>query len=55
MLGNVLLAGAGIGGRHCRRLALHTNEQALQEFDEVTEPYRAIHAMLDTPHPGQTV
>ena len=55
MLGNVLLAGAGIGGRHCRRLALHPNEQALQEFDAVAEPYRAIHALLDAPQPGHTV
>ena len=36
-------------------LALHPNEQALQEFDAVAEPYRAIHALLDAPQPGHTV
>jgi hypothetical protein len=36
-------------------LALHPNEQALQEFDAVAAPYRAIHALLDAPLPGHTV
>jgi len=36
-------------------LALHPNEQALQEFDAVAAPYRAIHALLDAPQPGHTV
>ena len=36
-------------------LAMHPNEQALQEFPEVAGPYRAIHALLDAPAPRFTV
>jgi hypothetical protein len=36
-------------------LALHPSQQALQEFDAVAEPYRAIHALLDATQPGHTV
>lgn len=36
-------------------LALHPNEQALQEYPEVAGPYRAIHALLDAPAPKFTV
>lgn len=43
------LAGAGAG------LAMHPNEQALQEYPEVARPYQAIHALLDAPAPRYTV
>lgn len=36
-------------------LALHPNQQALQEYAEVAAPYRAVHALLDAPQPGHTV
>lgn len=36
-------------------LALHPNEQSLQEFAEVAKPYQAIHALLDAPAPRFTV
>lgn len=36
-------------------LALHPNEQALQEYPEVARPYQAVHALLDAPAPGFTV
>lgn len=36
-------------------LALHPNEQALQEYAEVAAPYRAVHTLLDAPPPGHTV
>ena len=36
-------------------LALHPNEQALQEFAEVAAPYQAIHQLLDAPAPRFTV
>lgn len=45
----VNLAGAAMG------LAMHPNEQALQEYKEVTEPYRAIHALLDATASGRTL
>ena len=32
-------------------LALHPNEQALQEYAEVAVPYRALHELLDAPAP----
>lgn len=43
------LAAAGAG------LAMHPNQQALQEYPEVARPYRAIHALLDAPAPRYTV
>jgi hypothetical protein len=36
-------------------LALHPNEQALQEYPEVAGPYQAVHALLDAPAPRFTV
>jgi hypothetical protein len=45
----VNLAGVAAG------LAMHPNEQALQEYPEIAKPYRAIHALLDAPSPGFTV
>ena len=36
-------------------LAMHPNEQSLQEYAEVAGPYRAIHALLDAPAPRFTV
>ncbi len=36
-------------------LALHPNEQALQEYPEVAGPHRAVHALLDAPAPRFTV
>ena len=36
-------------------LALHPNEQSLQEYPEVAAPYRAVHALLDAPAPRYTV
>jgi len=43
------LAGTAAG------LAMHPNEQALQEYPEVAESYRAIHALLRAPSPQHTV
>ncbi len=43
------LAGTAAG------LAMHPNEQALQEYPAVAAPYRAIHALLDAPAPQYTV
>jgi len=45
----VNLAGTAAG------LAMHPNEQSLQEFAEMARPYRAIHALLDAPAPQYTV
>ncbi|MFN9256978.1 MAG: Acg family FMN-binding oxidoreductase [Gemmatimonas sp.] len=45
----VNLAGAARG------LAMHPNEQALQEYPEVAGPYEAIHRLLGTPAPRHTV
>ena len=45
----VNLAGAALG------LAMHPNEQSLQEYPEVAGPYQAIHALLDAPAPRFTV
>jgi hypothetical protein len=45
----VNLAGAAAG------LAMHPNEQALQEYPAVAAPYQAIHALLDAPAPDFTV
>ena len=36
-------------------LALHPNEQALQEYPEVAGAYQAVHALLDAPAPRFTV
>ena len=36
-------------------LALHPNEQALQEYPEVAASYQAIHRLLDAPAPRHTV
>jgi len=36
-------------------LALHPNEQALQEYPAVAGPYQAVHALLDAPAPRFTV
>lgn len=36
-------------------LALHPNEQALQEYPEVARSYQAVHALLDAPAPRFTV
>ena len=44
----VNLAGTAAG------LAMHPNEQALQEYPEVVRPYQAIHALLDAPSPRYT-
>jgi len=43
------LAGAAAG------LAMHPNEQALQEYPQVAAQYRAIHALLGAPAPRHTV
>jgi hypothetical protein len=45
----VNLAGVAAG------LAMHPNEQALQEYPQMVKPYRAIHALLDAPAPSFTV
>ena len=45
----VNLAGPAAG------LAMHPNEQALQEYPEMAKPYLVIHALLDAPAPGSTV
>ena len=45
----VNLAGTAAG------MAMHPNEQALQEYPQVAEQYRAIHALLGTPTPRYTV
>jgi len=45
----VNLAGTAAG------LAMHPNEQALQEYAEVARPYAAIHDLLDASRPRQTV
>ena len=45
----VNLAGSAAG------LAMHPNQQALQEYPEVAQPYRAIRALLDAPDPRYTV
>lgn len=45
----VNLAGAGLG------LAMHPNQQSLQEFAEVATHYQAIHTLLDAPAPRFTV
>jgi hypothetical protein len=45
----VNLAGTSTG------LAMHPNEQSLQEYPEVAEPYLAIHRLLDAPTPSHTV
>lgn len=36
-------------------LAMHPKEQALQEYREVARSYRAIHTLLGTPAPRDTV
>ena len=36
-------------------LAMHPNEHALQEYREVARSYRAIHTLLGTPAPRDTV
>jgi hypothetical protein len=36
-------------------LAMHPNEQALREYREVARSYRAIHTLLGTPAPRDTV
>lgn len=36
-------------------VAMHPNQQALQEYPQVARPYQAIHALLDTPAPRYTV
>ena len=36
-------------------LAMHPNEQSLQEFVEVGGPYREIHTLLEAPAPDSTV
>ncbi|WP_448206873.1 Acg family FMN-binding oxidoreductase [Azospirillum sp. sgz302134] len=43
------LAGTGLG------LAMHPNEQALQEYPEMADNHRAIHHRLDAPHPARKV
>jgi hypothetical protein len=45
----VNLAGAATG------LAMHPNEQALQEFAEMRQPYDAIHQLLDAEWPKNTL
>lgn len=45
----VNLSGTALG------LAMHPNEQALQEYPEVAAPYQAIHALLEAPAPRYTV
>lgn len=45
----VNLAGTAAG------LAMHPNEQALQEYPEVARPYQSIHNLLDAPSPRYTV
>ena len=45
----VNLAGTAAG------LAMHPNEQALQEYPEVASSYQAIHTLLDAPSPRYTV
>jgi hypothetical protein len=37
------------------KLAMHPNEQALQEYPEVARQYQAIHTLLGTPAPRYTV
>ena len=43
------LAGSALG------LAMHPNQQALQEYPEVAAQYSAIHSVLDAPAPRYTV
>ncbi|MFP4043412.1 MAG: ATP-binding protein [Rhodosalinus sp.] len=38
-----------------RGLALHPNQQALQEYPEVAAHHAAIHELLDAPRPANTV
>ncbi len=45
----VNLAGTAVG------LAMHPNEQALQEYPQVAQQYQAIHTLLGTPAPRYTV
>jgi hypothetical protein len=45
----VNLAGTAVG------LAMHPNQQALQEYPEMARQYQAIHALLDAPSPRYTV
>ena len=45
----VNLAGTAVG------LAMHPNEQALQEYPEMARQYQAIHALLAAPSPRYTV
>ena len=45
----VNLAGTALG------LAMHPNQQSLQEYPEMAMPYRTIHALLDAPSPDFTV
>ncbi|MBL8352170.1 MAG: twin-arginine translocation pathway signal protein [Burkholderiaceae bacterium] len=45
----VNLAGSAVG------LAMHPNQQSLQEYPEVAGPYRAIHELLGAPAPKFTV
>ena len=45
----VALAGAALG------LAMHPNQQSLQEYPEVATHHQAIHALLDAPAPDFTV
>jgi hypothetical protein len=45
----VALAGTALG------LAMHPNEQALQEYAEVAKPCQAMHQLLDAPALGHTV
>jgi len=45
----VNLAGSAAG------LAMHPNEQALQEYPQMAAPYQAVHTLLDAPAPRFTV
>ena len=45
----VNLAGAAMG------LAMHPNEQSLQEYPQVSKSYESIHKLLDAPAPRYTV
>ena len=45
----VALAGTAAG------LAMHPNEQALQEYPQMAAPYQAVHTLLDAPAPRFTV
>jgi hypothetical protein len=36
-------------------LVMHPNEQSLQEYPEMAQPYQAIHTLLDSPAPHHTV